>query len=71
MSLIQTSNFNIVLQSIKKLLSFKADKEEVVFRDEVEESKAIELVTKVGFVSPATADGGSIYTDEKGVVYTL
>lgn len=35
------------------------------------EEDALVLVAEMGLVSPATADDGSIYTDENGVVYTL
>ena len=71
MSLISKSSLSLTLQAIKKLLSFKADKSEVVLRDEVEEEDAIELATKMELVSPVTAEDGSIYTDENGVIYTL
>ena len=69
--LITKHQLSFVLQALKKLLSFKADKEEVVLRSEVEEIDAIELVTKTGLISPATAEDGSIYTDENGVLYSL
>jgi hypothetical protein len=71
MSIITKSNLNIVLQTIKKLLSFKADKSEVVMKNEVEEFDAIELVAKTGLVSPVAAEDGSIYTDENGAIYSL
>ena len=71
MSLITKNHLSIVLQTIKKLLSFKADKSEVVLRNEVEEIDAVKLATKMGLVSPTVAEDGSIYTDENGVVYTL
>ena len=69
--LITKHQLSLVLRALKKLLSFKADKEEVVLRSEVEEIDAIELVTKTGLISPATAEDGSIYTDENGVLYSL
>ena len=71
MSLISKDNLSLVLKSINKLISFKADKSEVVLRSEVEEIDAIELATKTGLVSPTTADDGAIYTDENGVIYSL
>ena len=71
MSLISKSSLSLTLQAIKKLLSFKADKSEVVLRDEVEEMDAIEIAAKMGLVSPVAASDGSIYTDENGVIYTL
>lgn len=74
MSLTTKGQLNIVLQTIKKLLSFKADKSELatkIDRSEVEEIDALELVTEMGFVSPVAASDGSIYTDENGVLYSL
>ena len=71
MSLISKDNLSLVLRSINKLLSFKADKTEVVLRNEVEEVYAIELAAKMGLVSPVAAEDGSIYTDENGVLYSL
>ena len=71
MSLISKNQLNIVSQTIKKLLSFKADKAEVVFRSEIEEEDAIELATELNLVSPVAAEDGSIYTDENGVLYSL
>jgi hypothetical protein len=49
----------------------KADKTEVVLKNEVEETDAIELVAQMGLVSPIATDDGSIYTDENNVVYSL
>ena len=74
MSLTTKGQLNIVLQTIKKLLSFKADKSELatkIDRSEVEEIDALELVTEMGFVSPVAASDGSIYTDGNGVLYSL
>jgi hypothetical protein len=71
MSLISKDNLSLVLRSINKLLSFKADKSEVVLRNEVEEIDAIELAAKMGLVSPVAAEDGSIYTDENGAMYSL
>ena len=71
MSLISKDNLSLVLRSINKLLSFKADKTEVVLKNEVEEIDAIELATNMGLVSPAATEDGSIYTDENGVLYSL
>jgi len=74
MSLISKENLNIVLQSIKKLLSLKADKSELatkIDRSEIEEIDAIEIVTELELVSPVAAEDGSIYTDENGVLYSL
>ena len=71
MSLTTKQHLSLILKTIKKLLSFKADKSEVVFRNEIEEEDAIELVAETGFVSPVAAEDGSIYTDENGYVYIL
>lgn len=71
MSLITKDNLSLTLKAIKKLLSFKADKSEVVLRNEVEEIDAIEIADKMGLVSPIAAEDGSIYTDENGVLYSL
>ena len=71
MSLITKDNLSLTLQAIKKLLSFKADKSEVVLRNEVEEIDAIEIVAKAGLVSPVAAEDGSVYTDENGAMYSL
>lgn len=71
MSLITKDHLSLTLKAIKKLLSFKADKSEVVLRNEVEEIDAIELVAKMGLVAPAAAEDGSVYTDENGVLYSL
>ena len=71
MSLITKDNLSLTLQAIKKLLSFKADKSEVVLRNEVEEIDAIEIAVEMGLVSPTVAEDGSIYTDENGILYSL
>ena len=65
MSLITKDHLSLILQSIKKLLSFKID------RSEVREIDAIQIATKTGLISPTVAEDGSIYTDENGVLYTL
>jgi hypothetical protein len=71
MSLITKDHLSLTLKSLKKLLSFKADKSEVVLKKEVEETGAIELATEMGLISPITAEDGSIYTDENGALYSL
>lgn len=85
MSLTTKNHLNIVVQTFKKLLSFKADKSELedldknltiklntkIDRSEIEEEDAIILSTEMGLVSPVAADDGSIYTDENNIVYTL
>lgn len=71
MSLITKNHLNIVLQTIKKLLSFKADKTEVVLRNEIEDTDAIKLATKAGLVSPAAAEDDCLYIDKNGNIYSL
>lgn len=71
MSLITKDHLSLTLKSLKKLLSFKADKSEVVLRSEVEENDAIEIVAKAGLVTPVAAEDGSVYTDENGAIYSL
>lgn len=71
MSLITKDHSSLTLKSLKKLLSFKADKSEVVLRNEVEEENAIIIATEAELVSPVAAEDGSIYTDESGAVYSL
>lgn len=74
MSLTTKEHLSIVLQTIKKLLLFKADKSDLttkIDRSEIEEEDALAIVADMGLVSPVTAEDGSIYTDENGVLYTL
>lgn len=74
MSLTTKEHLSLILQTIKKLLSFKADKTEVatkIDRSEVEEEDAIQIVADMGLVSPIAAEDGAIYTDENGDVYIL
>lgn len=74
MSLTTKEHLSLILQTIKKLLSFKADKTDLdtkIDRSEIEEIDAIEIVVDAGLVSPATAEDGAIYTDENGDIYSL
>jgi hypothetical protein len=71
MSLVTKEHSSLILQTIKKLLSFKADKAEVVLRSEIEEVDALELVMELGFAFPISAEDDSIYTDENGAIYSL
>ena len=71
MSLISTENFNIVLQSIKKLLSLKADKTEVVHRSEITADEALEIAAELEMIVPLVAIDGTIYTSPNGDIYTL
>ena len=74
MSLIKKDHLSLILQIIKKLLSFKADKSDLatkIDRSEIEEEDALAIVTDMNLVSPVTAEDGSIYTDENGALYSL
>lgn len=71
MSLINKDHLSLTLQAIKKLLSFKAEKDEVVFRSEIEDEDALAIAMEMELVSPVAADDGSIYTDENGAMYSL
>lgn len=74
MSLISKDNLKIVLQTLKKLLSFKADKVDLdlkLDKSEVTEFKAVEIVKNTKLVEPAGAEDNAVYTDENGDVYTL
>lgn len=71
MSLITKDHLSLTLQVIKKLLSFKADREEVVLRSEIEEVDALEILMEMNMVAPVTAADGSVYVDENGAMYSL
>ncbi len=73
MSLITKSQLSLILQTIKKLLSFKADKSEVVLRKEISEDSALAVILATDLTPggiPVSEDG-AIYTDEKGNIYIL
>jgi hypothetical protein len=65
MSLITKEHLSLLLQTIRKLLTFKVDKSEVT------EANAIAIAVDAGLVNPATDENGSIYTDENGAMYSL
>lgn len=69
MSLTTTDHLFLTLQSIKKLLSLKANKNEVT--PLLKEKDAIKLATDMDFIEPIIADDGSIYTDRNGNIYSL
>ena len=73
MSLITKDHLSLTLKSLKKLLSFKADKSEVVLKNEVEEIDAIAVALTTDLIPSGIpiSDDGSIYTDENGTIYTL
>ena len=69
MSLTTKEHLSLTLQAMKKLLSFKADKTEVIMKNEI--SDAIKLSVEMGLVDPIINENNAIYTDENGVLYTL
>ena len=40
-------------------------------KNKPDEIDALEIVAEMGLVDPVSAEDGSIYTDENGVLYTL
>ena len=74
MSLTTKDHFSMVIKTIKKLLSLKADKTELatkIDRSEIEEEDAVNIAAEMGLVSPAADEDGAVYTDENGDIYTL
>lgn len=72
MSLITKQHLKLVLQTIKKLLSFKADKTEVVLKNEVAtDEDIIKFVSEMGIADPVTTSDGSVYTNANGDIYVL
>jgi preprotein translocase subunit Sec63 len=65
MSPITTKHLSLAIQSLKKLLSFKADKTEVVFRNElVTDESQIEMLIKADMLPAVYNIDGKILTDE-------
>lgn len=74
MSLVTKDHLSLIIQTIKKLLSFKADKSELkskIDKSEIKEIDAIEIATEIGLITPVVAEDGSIYTDKSGNIYSL
>ena len=74
MSLITKSQLNLAVKVLKTLISFKADRDEVrvkLDKSEISDEKAMNIVTEMGLVSPISSDDNALYTDEKGVIFTL
>ena len=65
MSLITKQHLKLVLQSIKKLLSFKID------RSEVREINAIEVLAETDIVQPVADENNTVFLDENNAIYTL
>ena len=73
MSLITKEHSSLVLQIIKKLLSFKADKDEVILKDDISEYDAVVIALETDLLDgdiPTTEDG-AVYTDKNGDIYVL
>lgn len=69
--LITKHQLSLAITSIKQLLSFKPNREEVILRSEIEEEDAVSIAMEAGLIDPVAAEDGSIYTDENGVLYSL
>lgn len=64
MRFVTMAQVGVMLQSVRKILSFKADKDEIpVIPD------GVEFATEIGLVSPIAAHDNSIYTDGNESVY--
>ena len=74
MSLTTKDHFSMVIKTMKKLLSLKADKTELatkIDRSEIEEEDAVNIAAEMGLVSPVADEDGAVYTDENDDIYTL
>ena len=74
MSLVTKSQLNFVIKSLKALISFKADRDEVrikLDKSEVSDEKAIKIAAETGLVTPLSSDNNALYTDEKGAIFIL
>lgn len=66
MSLVTKNQLNMVLQSIKGLLSSKFDRSNVATDDD-----ALEFLVDMKYVEPVAASDNSIFTNSRGEIYTL
>ena len=71
MSMTTKQNLSLILQVMKKLLSFKADKEEVVNKNEIEEIDAVALMAEADIVQPVADENNAVFLDENKAVYIL
>ena len=75
MSLTIKNQLQITIQTIKKLLSFKADKTEVatkVDRSELPDADyAIELATECGLITPIASNDNFLFIDNNDAIYIL
>ena len=69
MSLTTKDHFSMVIKTMKKLLSLKANKTELatkIDRSEIEEKDAINLLIKMNVVTPMIMSDNKIVTDSSG-----
>lgn len=75
MSLTTKNHLKIVVQTFKKLLSFKADKTEVVTKIDRSEiatdDDIMDVLAEMNYIEPIVALDGSIYTNSNGDIYIL
>lgn len=82
MSLTTKNQLQITIQTIKKLLSFKADKVEVIEakteiankvdkRDLPDADHAIELATECGLITPIASNDNFLFIDNNDAIYIL
>ena len=71
MSMTTKEHLGIFLQITKKLLSFKADKEEVVNKDEIDEGEALAVLAEADIVQPVADENNAVFLDENKAVYIL
>ena len=75
MSLTTKDHLSLVLQTFKKLLSFKADKSEVetkIDKNQIAtDDDILDALTEASYINPISASDGSIYTNKNGEIYTL
>lgn len=75
MALITKEHLSLTLQTLKKLLSFKADKTEVnnkIDKDKIAtDDDILDLLLEIEFIIPASNNNNSIFINEKGEIYIL
>lgn len=86
MSLTTKNQLQIMIQTIKKLLSFKADKTEVdnkflTIKKEIsnkidkselpDENYALELATECGLITPIASNDNFLFIDNNDAIYIL
>ena len=82
MSLTTKNQLQITIQTIKKLLSFKADKTEIIeakaeIANKVDKhdlpnaEHAIKLATECGLITPIASNDNFLFIDNNDVIYIL